>query len=94
MPLNRAALMCLAAVMTAGCGGPAEEPSAVEPSALETTSQAAYPEYDPELHCQVWGRYVDCGPGRPTMYSYYSDTYGYYIERFVCGNDRPVCPYY
>ncbi|WP_426754636.1 hypothetical protein [Myxococcus sp. Y35] len=93
MPQNRAALMSLAAaLLMVGCGGAMEETPA-EPSATESASQALYPEYDPNIHCLVWSQYVDCGPGRPTMYAYYSPDWGYYIERNVCGGSGPIiCP--
>ncbi|MFP2958006.1 hypothetical protein ACLEPN_09285 [Myxococcus sp. 1LA] len=85
--------MCLAAaLLMGGCGAPMDEATA-EPSATESTSQALYPEYDPDRHCLVWSQYVDCGPGRPTAYAYYSEEWGYYIDRNACGASGPiVCP--
>lgn len=94
MPQRRATLMCLAALLMGGCGG-AMDDATVEPSALESTSQALYPPYDPDLHCLVPGRYVSCGPNRPDMYAYYDAAWGYYIPRDVCGRNGPViCPLY
>ncbi|ABF90818.1 putative lipoprotein [Myxococcus xanthus DK 1622] len=93
MPQNRATLMCIAALLMAGCGGAMDEATA-EPATTESASQALYPEYDPDIHCLVSSQYVSCRSG-PTMYAYYSPDWGYYINRDVCGRNGPlICPLY
>ncbi len=95
MAQNRAALMCLAAaLLMGGCGGELADTPSEEPSTMESASQALYPEYDPEIHCLVWSKYVSCHSG-PTLYAYYSEEWGYYIERNACGRNGPlICPLY
>ncbi|WIG92934.1 hypothetical protein [Myxococcus sp. SDU36] len=90
MPQSRATLMCLAALLMGGCGGAMDEATA-EPAATESTSQALYPEYDPDIHCRVRSKYVSCGSG-PEHFAFYSPDWGYYIERDICGGNWPLCP--
>ncbi|AKQ63771.1 putative lipoprotein [Myxococcus hansupus] len=80
-------------MLTAGCGGPADEASDMEKSAEESPALSIKPPFDPELHCQVPHPYVDCGPGQPQAYAHYSAEWGYFIGRFACGGSQPICPF-
>lgn len=94
MPQNRATLMCIAALLMGGCGG-AMDDATVEPSATESTPQAIYKGYNPDLDCLVQGPYVSCGPGQSDVYAYYDPVWGYYVPRDACGRNGPlICPHY
>ncbi len=81
----------LAPLLLVGCG-PSSTP---EPSPDEGQTQQSLGCVDacPEGYCEVYSRYVDCGPGRPSGYTSLETCHGTYCATWnVCGSSGPFCP--
>jgi hypothetical protein len=83
-------LRLLIPLLAVGCG-PASAP---EPSDTAQTEQSLNcVDACPEDHCEVYSRYVDCGPGRPQAFTSYDTCHGTFCVQWnACGPMGPFCP--